>query len=76
MDASMSGAPLVSESSHSFGAPKEVAGSVDVQLILPTDAKKQRKQTKQMFLDRGMIPDVLLRFTSDIMNYGSFRVWT
>ncbi|THH00815.1 hypothetical protein EW026_g1755 [Hermanssonia centrifuga] len=53
MDASMSGAPLVSESSHSFGAPKEVAGSVDVQLILPTDAKKQRKQTKQMFLDRA-----------------------
>ena len=33
--------------------PKEVSISPDVQLILPIDTKKQRKQVKQLFLDRG-----------------------
>jgi eukaryotic translation initiation factor 2-alpha kinase 4 len=35
------------------GVPtKDLPTSSDVQLILPGDAKKQRKQIKQMFLDR------------------------
>ena len=34
---------------------KDVAGSADVQLVLPVDTKKQRKQVKQIFLDRGNI---------------------
>jgi len=32
---------------------KDVAGTSDVQLILPGDTKKQRKQVKQIFLDRA-----------------------
>ena len=52
VDASISGAPLVAESSQGQGPIKE-PGSSEVQLVLPADAKKQRKQTKQIFLDRG-----------------------
>jgi eukaryotic translation initiation factor 2-alpha kinase 4 len=32
---------------------KDVASTSDVQLVLPGDTKKQRKQVKQIFLDRG-----------------------
>lgn len=52
IDASISGAPLVAESSQGQGSAKE-PGTSEVQLLLPADAKKQRKQTKQIFLDRG-----------------------
>jgi translation initiation factor 2-alpha kinase 4 len=33
---------------------RDLAVSADVQLVLPIDAKKQRKSVKQLFLDRGM----------------------
>lgn len=53
IDAGLSGVPSIIEGPQSAAAPKEANTGVDVQLVLPTDAKKQRKQTKQMFLDRG-----------------------
>lgn len=37
----------------SFGG-KDTPGGGDVQLLLPVDTKKQRKQVKQILLDRGM----------------------
>lgn len=37
----------------SFGG-KDTSGGGDVQLLLPLDTKKQRKQVKQILLDRGM----------------------
>lgn len=33
---------------------KDTSGGSDVQLLLPVDTKKQRKQVKQILLDRGM----------------------
>ena len=39
----------------SFGG-KGVSGGSDVQLLLPVDTKKQRKQVKQILLDRGTRP--------------------
>lgn len=53
VDASISGVLLIEEGSSSLSTPKDVASAVDVQLVLPGDAKKQRKQTKQILLDRG-----------------------
>ncbi|PCH37122.1 Serine/threonine-protein kinase [Wolfiporia cocos MD-104 SS10] len=53
VDASISGVPSIIDSIQSHNALKETTGSSDVQLILQSDAKKQRKQTKQMFLDRA-----------------------
>ncbi|KAL4251194.1 non-specific serine/threonine protein kinase [Abortiporus biennis] len=53
IDASLSGVDAVSEGLPGSTSTKEVASSADVHLILPGDAKKQRKQTKQMFLDRA-----------------------
>ena len=53
VDAGLSGVASIIEGSQSNGAPKESNTGVDVQLVLPSDSKKQRKQTKQMFLDRG-----------------------
>ncbi|KAJ3481924.1 hypothetical protein NLI96_g7338 [Meripilus lineatus] len=53
IDASFSGVPLIEEGSSSLAAPKDVANPVDVQLVLPGDAKKQRKQTKQILLDKA-----------------------
>lgn len=57
VDATLSGAPLVSvaEGTQAVAATKEAAGP-EVQLVLQGDAKKQRKQTKQMYMDRGKIP--------------------
>lgn len=53
IDTSISGAHSIADGLQSLNAGKELATPSDVQLILPSDAKKQRKQTKQMFLDRG-----------------------
>jgi translation initiation factor 2-alpha kinase 4 len=36
---------------------KDSSSTPEVQLILPVDAKKQRKQVKQILLDRGNIDD-------------------
>jgi len=51
-DLATSSAPIVAEN-ISVLPPKDVSISPDVQLILPIDTKKQRKQVKQLFLDRG-----------------------
>jgi len=54
VDASTSGVPSVADSHQATNAPKEASSSADsIQLVLPGDAKKQRKQTKQIFLDRA-----------------------
>ncbi|KAA1478685.1 Serine/threonine-protein kinase [Dentipellis sp. KUC8613] len=53
IDASTSGAPVLSETSQGASSSKDQAGAPEVHLILPVDAKKQRKQTKQIFLDRA-----------------------
>lgn len=54
IDASLSGAPLVSvaEGTQAVAASKEATGP-EVHLVLQGDAKKQRKQTKQMYMDRA-----------------------
>lgn len=54
VDATFSGAPLVAvtEGAQALVASKDAA-SPEVQLVLQSDAKKQRKQTKQMYMDRG-----------------------
>jgi len=51
-DLATSSAPMVAENIGVL-PPKDVSISPDVQLILPIDTKKQRKQVKQLFLDRG-----------------------
>jgi translation initiation factor 2-alpha kinase 4 len=54
IDVTTSGAPVVSHSIHSIQHPPASGKDTsDLQLLLPTDAKKQRKQVKQLFLDRG-----------------------
>jgi hypothetical protein len=55
IDATTSGVVAPSDLAQSVILSKELPASSDVQLILPGDAKKQRKQTKQMFLDRGKL---------------------
>lgn len=57
MDISTSGIPIQSDShvSSAILSIKDAPGSTDVQLLLPGDTKKQRKQVKQIFLDRGML---------------------
>ena len=56
LDTATSGAPVISESVSGLPPTKDTPVSSDVQLILPIDIKKQRKQVKQLFLDRGWIP--------------------
>ena len=53
IDASISGAPWVAETSQNTATAKENADS-NVQLILPQETKKQRRQTKQILMDRGI----------------------
>lgn len=54
VDASISGVPSIgSESSPGLNSAKETTSSADVQLVVPSDIKKQRKYTKQMFTDRA-----------------------
>lgn len=54
VDTSSSGASSSFDSSQGLLPNKDIPGPSDVQLMLPGDAKKQRKQTKQLFLDRGI----------------------
>lgn len=53
IDKTTAGASVLSENLHGLLPSKDTQDTPDVQLLLPTDAKKQRKQTKQLFLDRG-----------------------
>ncbi|KAF9445879.1 Serine/threonine-protein kinase [Macrolepiota fuliginosa MF-IS2] len=66
-DLATSAAPVLSET-HSGGTlpSKDAPASSDVQLILPIDAKKQRKQVKQLFLDRAF--DTTMGVRSSIQN--------
>lgn len=73
IDASFSGVPSVEEGSSSLATPKDVTSPADVQLVLPSDAKKQRKQTKQILLDRGIEQShSTLHVAHD---FPSIRVW-
>lgn len=54
----------MTEGNQALAAPKEAAGP-EVQLVLQGDAKKQRKQTKQMYMDRGALADLNIRLLSD-----------
>jgi len=53
IDTSTAGARVLFDNSLSILPSKDVSGSSDVQLLLPIDVKKQRKQVKQIFLDRA-----------------------
>lgn len=55
IDLSTSGIPIQSDvyQLQNIIASKDTPGNTDVQLLLPGDTKKQRKQVKQIFLDRG-----------------------
>ncbi|KAJ6607583.1 kinase-like domain-containing protein [Mycena sp. CBHHK59/15] len=54
VDTATSSAPRFSDSLTTHLPPgKEVAASSDLQLLLPVDTKKQRKQVKQLFMDRA-----------------------
>jgi len=53
VDASTSGIAAVPEAGLGSLLPKEHSSNVDVQLLLPGETKKQRRQTKSLFLDRG-----------------------
>ncbi|KAF8880897.1 hypothetical protein CPB84DRAFT_1817292 [Gymnopilus junonius] len=52
IDATTSGAPSLAEPTSNLSVIKEPAAVPDIQLVLP-DPKKQRKQTKQIFLEKG-----------------------
>lgn len=54
-DISTSGTAILSDISmpQSVAPAKDPSGPSDVQLLLPGDTKKQRKQVKQIFFDRG-----------------------
>ncbi len=54
IDASISGAPWVTETLQTSSSAKDNADS-NVQLILPQETKKQRRQTKQILMDRGIV---------------------
>ncbi|KAJ7163895.1 kinase-like domain-containing protein [Mycena crocata] len=54
VDASTCGAPSFSEIGATHPViSKETTGASSVQLLLPVDIKKQRKQVKQLFMDRA-----------------------
>jgi hypothetical protein len=53
IDAGTSGTTTLPEHSHGLARSKSSGPIPDVQLVLPGDARKQRKQTKQIFLDKG-----------------------
>jgi eukaryotic translation initiation factor 2-alpha kinase 4 len=53
IDASTSGASVFSDAPQSAQPNKEGPFAPDLQLLLPVDVKKQRKQVKHIFLDRG-----------------------
>lgn len=53
IDAETSGTAILSEHSQGPARSKWSGPMPDVQLLLPGDARKQRKQTKQIFLEKG-----------------------
>lgn len=55
IDLGTSGAPLLSDRPYIVPVAKDPPMVTLAQLLLPVDAKKQRKQVKQLFLDRGKI---------------------
>jgi hypothetical protein len=56
IDAGTSGTTtLPPEHSHGLARSKSSGPIPDVQLVLPGDARKQRKQTKQIYLEKGEI---------------------
>ncbi|CAL1710511.1 unnamed protein product [Somion occarium] len=63
IDAGLSGVATVTEGPQNVSTTKEGTTSADVTLVLPGDAKKQRKHTKQMFLDRAFDFGVQLKNT-------------
>lgn len=60
IDVATSGAPIISDS---ITLPtKDASVSSDVQMLLPTDVKRHRKHSKQIFLDRGKSADLFDEF--------------
>lgn len=55
IDAETSGTGFLSEHSRGPARSKWSGPAPEVQLLLPGDARKQRKQTKQIFLEKGKI---------------------
>ncbi|KAH7923751.1 Serine/threonine-protein kinase [Leucogyrophana mollusca] len=53
IDASTSGASTYPDTLQVATPSKDIGGPPEVQLLLPVDAKKQRKQVKQILLDRA-----------------------
>lgn len=53
VDLGTSGLTTVPDSVQGITLPKENSSSFDMQLLLPGDTKKQRKQTKQLLYDKG-----------------------
>ncbi|THH28609.1 hypothetical protein EUX98_g5583 [Antrodiella citrinella] len=68
VDTSLSGVSAIIEGPLSTVASKEAAAPEDIHLVLPADAKKQRKHTKQMFLDRTF--DFGVEFKSAVTQSG------
>jgi eukaryotic translation initiation factor 2-alpha kinase 4 len=56
IDAETSGIVIQSEHSQGPARSKWSGSTPDVQLVLPGDTRKQRKQTKQIFLEKGEGP--------------------
>jgi translation initiation factor 2-alpha kinase 4 len=52
-DVPTSGVPVIPESAPNIPIIKDTAAAPDVQLVLP-DPRKQRKQSKQLHLEKGM----------------------
>jgi len=50
-----SGAAVITETALNMPIIKDTAAAPDVQLVLP-DPRKQRKQSKQLYLEKGMYP--------------------
>ncbi|KAI0029609.1 kinase-like domain-containing protein [Vararia minispora EC-137] len=53
IDATTSGAPVLTETTQGPVTSKDPSNNAEVQLVLPGDAKKTWKQKKQMFLDKA-----------------------
>lgn len=53
VDMTTSGAPLLSDNHQTVSINKEPAPTSSIQLVLPADMKKQRKNVKQIFQDRA-----------------------
>ncbi|KAF8883813.1 hypothetical protein BD779DRAFT_1674349 [Infundibulicybe gibba] len=60
VDAVTAGAPTL-DSAQSIASSKDIPAPPDIQLLLPVDAKKQRKQVKSIFLDRAFETSVQIK---------------